>query len=65
VSLYYYANIIRAMYFAPESPEIKIEINPAARVVLVIGVVGLIIFGIFPEPVLKFAIESAGMFALP
>lgn len=65
VSLYYYANVIKAMYFAPENPGIEINIHPAARVVLVLGVVGLLVFGIFPEPVLKFAVESASMFALP
>lgn len=65
ISLYYYANVIKMMYFSPEKSDLKINIHPAARLVLVIGVVGVIIFGIYPEPILNFAMESAALFALP
>ncbi len=65
VSLYYYANVIKMMYFSSDNPDIKINIHPAARLVLVLGIIGIIIFGIYPEPVLKFAMESAALFALP
>jgi len=65
VSLYYYANVIKLMYFSPDNSHVKINIHPAARLVLVLGVVGIIIIGIYPEPVLKIAMESAVLFALP
>ncbi len=62
VSLYYYVNLARLMYFSPESGlEIKAPI--AAQVVLAIGVVGLILFGIFPGPIIQFALDTAGSFA--
>jgi len=65
VSLYYYANVIKQMYFTKNEAAPIIKIHPAARLVLVLGVVGLIIFGIFPEPILQFARQSASLFALP
>jgi NADH-quinone oxidoreductase subunit N len=66
VSLYYYANVIRAMYFA-SAEESGISLKPpvAMSIVLVIGVAGLLIFGIYPDPIMKFAIDSAGVLALP
>ena len=63
VSLYYYANVIRMMYFVPDSDAgAAIKAPVAAKIVLILGVVGLIIFGIYPEPILKFALDSAGVF---
>lgn len=60
VSLYYYTNVIKVMYFTPhaESGE-KITPPVAAGIVLAIGVTGLILFGIFPEAVLEFAFGTA------
>ncbi|MCP4705440.1 MAG: NADH-quinone oxidoreductase subunit N, partial [candidate division Zixibacteria bacterium] len=65
VALYYYANVIKMMYFTKDGSDIKIDIHPAARLVLVLGVIGVIIFGIYPEPVLNLAMESAALFAIP
>ncbi|MBN2225780.1 MAG: NADH-quinone oxidoreductase subunit N [candidate division Zixibacteria bacterium] len=62
VSLYYYANIIKTMYFAPGESTIRINPSFPAKLVLLLGVVGVIIFGIFPGPVLEFARETAGVF---
>ena len=65
VSLYYYANVIKAMYFSPDNPGFKLKAPTATQIVLVLGVVGIIVFGIYPDPILKFAMDSAGLFALP
>ncbi|RKX17674.1 MAG: NADH-quinone oxidoreductase subunit N [Candidatus Zixiibacteriota bacterium] len=65
VALYYYTNVIKTIYFSDGNSDLKINIHPAARLVLVIGVIGVIIFGIYPEPILNFAMESAALFALP
>ena len=62
VSLYYYANVIKMMYFAPENPTIKITPPLSANIVLIISVAGLIIFGVFPGFILKFALDTAGVF---
>ncbi len=63
VSLYYYANVIKVMYFAPGKSAYTIKPPFPARLVLFIGVAGLILFGIFPNPILEFAYETAKIFA--
>ena len=63
VSLYYYANVIKMMYFSPENPTAKIKPPLSASIVLILGVVGIIIFGIYPEPILNFALDTARVFA--
>lgn len=63
VSVYYYANVIKMMYFSPENPTFRIEPPLSANIILIIGVVGIIIFGVYPEPILNFALDTAGAFA--
>ena len=63
VSLYYYANVIKMMYFAPETPTLKINPSFPAKLVLLLGAAGVIIFGIFPGPILSMAGEAAKLFA--
>jgi len=63
VSLYYYANVIRTMYFAPGKSTVKISPPLGTGIVLVIGVAGLFVFGIFPDSILKFAMDTALVFA--
>jgi len=63
VSLYYYANVIKQMYFAKKTSDIKIKPAVSASIVLIMGVVGIILFGVFPEPILDFALEAAKVFA--
>ncbi|SYZ74527.1 NADH-quinone oxidoreductase subunit N [Candidatus Zixiibacteriota bacterium] len=63
VSLYYYANVIKMMYFSAENPDYKIKPPAAAKIVLFIGVAGVIVFGIFPQPILNLAAEAAKVFA--
>jgi NADH-quinone oxidoreductase subunit N len=63
ISLYYYANVIKMMYFSKENPTIRITPPLSANIVLILGVVGIIIFGIYPEPILNFALDTARVFA--
>jgi NADH-quinone oxidoreductase subunit N len=63
VSLYYYANVIKIMYFSPEDSGVSIKPPLPARIVLLIGAVGVILFGIFPGPIFDFALETAKVFA--
>jgi len=62
VSLYYYANVIKYMYFSRENPTVKINPPLSANIVLILGVAGLIIFGIYPAPILNFALDTAKVF---
>lgn len=54
-SLYYYANVIKQMFFAKDESVYTINYTPPAMGVLVIGLAGVIIFGLFPETILDFA----------
>jgi NADH-quinone oxidoreductase subunit N len=64
VSLYYYANVIKMMYFAHETPSFQIKPSLSASIVLMMGVAGIILFGLYPEPILKFALDTAKVFAI-
>jgi len=59
VSLYYYAYVIKMMYFSSETPSFSIKSPLSANIVLVLGVAGLLVFGIYPEPILNFALTTA------
>lgn len=63
VSLYYYANVIKMMYFSEGSSEVKIKPAVSANIILIMGVAGIIIFGVYPEPIMNFALEAAKVFA--
>ncbi len=54
-SLYYYANIIKQMYFSREDSPYKIPVSAPAMMVIAICLIGVILFGVWPEPILQFA----------
>jgi len=54
-ALYYYANIIKAMYFYPDASPYRLKFPLPAVVVLAVGLAGVIVFGLMPEPILKLA----------
>ncbi len=61
VSAYYYLRIIAAMYMqdAPsDAPEIE-ALPGATQAALLVPAIGTILLGVFPSPVLNFAIRSA------
>lgn len=55
VALYYYANIIKQMYFAAQPAEYRPVFTTPILIVLVAALCGVVLFGLFPEPVLQFA----------
>ncbi|MEW6410886.1 MAG: NADH-quinone oxidoreductase subunit N [Candidatus Zixiibacteriota bacterium] len=56
-SLFYYANVIKQMYFSKEDSPYKIGLSLPAVTVIAIGLIGIFLFGLYPEPVLRFADE--------
>lgn len=54
-ALYYYANVIKMMYFGKSESPVMVAFNPPAVAVIVIGLVGVILFGLYPAPVIDFA----------
>jgi NADH-quinone oxidoreductase subunit N len=63
-ALYYYANVIRTMYFSTEQSPFRITFSPPALAVIIIGLVGVLAVGLYPEPVLRFASEIPMSFGL-
>ncbi|MCK4372295.1 MAG: hypothetical protein KAW61_04075, partial [candidate division Zixibacteria bacterium] len=53
-ALYYYANIIKQMYFSAEESPYRIKPNAPAVMVVAIGLIGVVLFGIYAEPILQF-----------
>ena len=63
ISLYYYFNVVRAMYWSREIKETSpIELSAPAKVAAWICIVGMFWLGLFPGTVLKLA-ESASLLA--
>lgn len=48
-ALFYYANVIKQMYFSKEDSPYKISYNIPAFVVLMIGIVGVFVVGLAPD----------------
>ncbi|MDF1544654.1 MAG: NADH-quinone oxidoreductase subunit N [bacterium] len=61
-SLYYYVNVIKQMYFSREDSPYKIPVSAPALAVIVICLIGVILFGIWPEPILQFAKDIPASF---
>jgi len=64
VSLYYYLNVVRQMYFqtTSENESVAISITPALKTALIISVIGVLLFGIFPHIFLNLANQAAMVF---
>ncbi|MEW5796311.1 MAG: NADH-quinone oxidoreductase subunit N [Candidatus Zixiibacteriota bacterium] len=54
-ALYYYANVIRLMYFGKRAEPVTMAFNPPAVAVILLGLVGVILFGLYPQPIIQFA----------
>ncbi len=61
-SLYYYANVIKQMYFSAEPSPYRISFSAPALSVIMIGLVGVVLFGLYPEPILRFASDMSLVF---
>lgn len=63
-SLFYYANVVKQMYFAREESPYKIGFDPPAFVVIVICLVGVFFFGVYPEWVINLASGISASFGI-
>lgn len=52
-SLYYYANVIKEMYFSKTVSPYRLKPDAPAMTVIAIGLIGVILFGIYAEPILQ------------
>lgn len=54
-ALYYYANVVKMMYFSKEESPYKFGLSSPVVIVVLICLVGVFLFGLYPEPILKLA----------
>jgi len=62
VSLYYYVGVVRQMYFRAATDESPVKSGGMLKVALIICVVGVLLFGIYPNIFLDFANQAAMVF---
>jgi NADH-quinone oxidoreductase subunit N len=53
-ALYYYANVMKVMYFGKSENPVTMAFNTPAAVVIGIGLVGVFLFGLYPQPIIDF-----------
>lgn len=59
IALYYYARILKQMYFAKrEVAFAKAQFDGPLTITLALTTVGTILFGLYPEPVIRFASQA-------
>jgi NADH-quinone oxidoreductase subunit N len=59
IALFYYANIVKQMYFnREESTLAKARYDTPLAITLILTAVGTVAFGLFPEPVISFASQA-------
>ena len=62
ISLYYYAGVIKEMYFRNSSEQSQIKITPSLKIALIISALGVLICGIYPQPFIQLTHEAAAIF---
>lgn len=62
ISLYYYLGVVRQMYFQTSTEENPITTGAALKTTLIICVIGVLLFGIYPNIFLNFASQAAMVF---
>lgn len=62
-SLYYYANVIKQMFFSNTDSPYKLSFEIPMFSILLIGLVGVLVCGIFSQPILEFATKISTSFA--
>jgi NADH-quinone oxidoreductase subunit N len=55
ISVYYYFNVVRHMFFMPATNDEKIVPSNALAIALLVALIGTLAFGIYPEPLINLA----------
>jgi NADH-quinone oxidoreductase subunit N len=64
VSFYYYFRFIKVMYLGDRIADNKpLALSPALQTALVVSVIGVLVVGVYPQPLIKLAQELIGQFA--
>ena len=60
VSAYYYLRVVRVMYLDPAPSEEKVPSSPVFRIALGVSVLGILVVGVVPGPLLRLAEIAVG-----
>jgi NADH-quinone oxidoreductase subunit N len=63
VSAYYYLGPVRQMFIAPPAAEQPVRSTPGLGFSMAVAAVGVLLFGLFPTPLLNAAERAVGVFA--
>ncbi|MDO8588302.1 MAG: NADH-quinone oxidoreductase subunit N [Armatimonadota bacterium] len=55
ISVYYYFNVVRQMFFMPAASKDRISPSSAIAVALLVSLAGILVFGIYPQPLIDLA----------
>lgn len=61
-ALFYYVNPVKQMFFSKNDSPYKISLSAPAFTVVLIGIIGVILFGLYPDPILQFASQISASF---
>jgi NADH-quinone oxidoreductase subunit N len=64
VSGYYYLGVVRQMFLGDAESDAKLSLTPSIGVALTAAVAGVLVFGVYPMPLIDAAREAAGVFAV-
>ena len=62
ISLYYYVGVVRQMYFQTSTVEKPIAMSIPLKLALIISVIGVLLFGVYPNIFIDFANQAALVF---
>ena len=60
ISAYYYLGVVKAMYISPSPTQAKLTTPPALAAAILISVIGVLLVGIYPAPVIEAAAAAVG-----
>jgi len=62
ISLYYYAGVIKQMYFSTVAGQSSIKTTANLKAALIICAIGVLVCGVYPQPLIQLAQQAAAIF---
>ena len=59
MSLYYYARVVKAMYIETGESTEKLKIHPVFMIAIALCVIGVIVMGVYPQPLIRLCSTAA------
>ena len=59
VALFYYLIVARKMYIEPPASAARVRVEPALALSVILCVLGVVVFGVYPKPIVMAALRVA------